>query len=151
MGAFDRNRQNIVIPDPDKPADSAAFREKWGWEPHEQIVVRSVFTAGIQEAVGNASTLMDAEGNMSIRAGTGRTAMLEGMIVSWTLTDNGIPVKVTPESIRDLPAEYSTPVLEVCDKLAVGMSKKDQKRFLDSANGHSSTTSAEAKLHLQRS
>lgn len=152
MGAFSKQRKNIVIPDPDKPEESEAFRKKWGWEPHEQIILRPVFTEGAREAIGNASTQVDTDGNVAILAGTGRTAMLEQMIVSWTLTDDhGVVVAVTPENIRDLPAEYSTPALEVCDKLAVGMSKAAQKNFLGSANGHSSANSAEVKPHLQRS
>jgi hypothetical protein len=152
MGAFSKRRQNIVIPDPDDAKGSATFREKWGWEPHEQIIIRSVFTEGAREAIGNASTQVDGDGNVAILAGTGRTAMLEQMILSWTLTDDsGLPVPVTAESIRALPAEYSTPVLEECDRLATGMGKVAQKRFLASANGHSSENSGGMKPFPLRS
>ena len=152
MGAFSKKRKNIVIPDPDDTKGSAEFREKWGWEPHEQIMIRSVFSQGVSESIGNASTQVDGEGNITLLAGTGRTSMLENMIVGWTLTDDdGVPVSVTPENIRELPPEYSTPVLEMCDKLATGMSKVEQKRFLGSVKGRFQANSDGAKQRLLRS
>lgn len=133
MGAFDVI-PNITIPDPDDTKASEAFRKKWGWEPHEQVIMRGTFTQADQEAIGNAASTATKDGKIIIQAGTGRTQLLEQMIVDWTLTQNGRKVEVTPKNIRRLPAKYSTPILEECDKLAAAMSEEEQEDFLDSAS-----------------
>lgn len=147
MGAFDVV-PNIVIPDPDKPEEEAAFRKKWGWERHEQVIMRGSFSAGDQEAVGNAATVTDKKGNMSYQAGTGRLALLGRMIVDWTFTAGGRKVPVTPDAIRRLPSSYTTPLLEKCDELAQGMTEEEQENFFASANGHISENSVETSLSL---
>lgn len=136
MGAFSKVK-NILVPNDDEdPKAAAVFRKKWGWEPHEQVVMRGKFSAGLQEEIGNVTTQVDEDGKPYVVAGTGRNVMLEHMIVSWTLVDDaGRPVEVTLANIRELPAEYTTPLLEECDKLAKrGMSKEAQKRFLRIVN-----------------
>ena len=136
MGAFDKVK-NIVIPDDEQPAEAAAFRKKWGWDAGEQVVVRGKFTAGIQEDIGNIATQMDEDGKPFMVTGTARLSMMEHMIVSWSFTQNGHPVPVSLDAIRELGAEYQTPILEKIDELAKkGMSKEAQKRFLPSASGH---------------
>lgn len=149
MGAFDVV-PNIVIPDPDKPEEAAAFRRKWKWEAHEQIIIRGQYTTDIQEAVENAGSGMKGEGNKKeaeMRIGTGRRKMLELMIVDWTLAVNGRRTAVTPQMIGRLPANYRTPVLEKCDEIAVGMTEEEQEVFLPSANGHSEETSVETNQY----
>lgn len=136
MGAFSRVK-NIIIPDPDNAKDSETFRKKWGWEAHEQITLKGAFTAGDQESVANVSTAIDADGKPILLAGTGRTHILERMIVSWTLADErGNVVEISLANILQLPTNYTTPLLDVCDRLAAGMSKEAQQHFLASANGH---------------
>lgn len=136
MGAFDVVK-NITIPDPDNAKASEAFRKKWGWEPHEQVIIRGAYTQGDQEAVGNVASSTTKDGKLVLQAGTGRTKLLEQMIVDWTLSQGGRKVEVTPKNIRRLPAQYSTPILEKCDELAAAMSEEDQKNSSTSANGHS--------------
>jgi hypothetical protein len=134
MGAFDRAR-TILIPNDEKPEEAKKFREKWGWEPHEQVVLHGAFTAGIQEEIGNVATQMDEDGKPYMATGSARLVMMEKMIAHWTFTKGGQPVPVTLDAIRELPAEYQTPILEEIDKLAKrGMSKEAQKRFLPGAN-----------------
>lgn len=136
MGAFDRAK-NIIVPNDEKPEEAAAFRKKWGWEPHEQIIMRGKLTAGIQEEVANASSAIGADNTPLLLAGSGRNIMLEQMIISWSLTRNGQPVEVSLDTIRELPTEYTTPLFELCDVLAAGvMTEAQQKSFLASANGH---------------
>lgn len=148
MGAFDTVR-DIVIPDPDNPTEAKAFRDKWRWDPHEQVTLRGRATAGDQEEMANASTKIDEHNNPVILAGTGRTIMLLRMIVRWTLTQNGHPVDVNLENVRELPSRYSVPLLEVCDRLVTGMSEEAQRRFLASANGHTPENSGVAKESLK--
>ena len=136
MGAFDRAK-DILVPNDEKPEEAAAFRKKWGWEPHEQVTLRGRMTAGIQEEVTNASSGISKDNAPLILAGSGRNVLLEHMIVRWTLTRNGQPVEVSLDAIRQLPAEYSTPLLEICDRMNAGvMTEEQQKAFLPSANGH---------------
>ncbi len=133
MGAFD-SVPNITIPDPDDAEASEAFRKKWGWEPHEQIIMRGTFTAGDQEAVGNATSSANKKGKVTYQAGTGRLKLLELMIVDWTLTQNGRKVEVSRTTIKYLPSKYSTPILDKCDELAVTMDEEEQEAFLPSAS-----------------
>lgn len=145
MGAFDVV-PNIVIPDPDDPKASAAFRRKWRWEPHEQVILRGSLTAGDQEEIGNAASTTDKKGTLIYHGGTGRFKLLECMIVDWTLAIDGRKVEVTPSTIKRLPTNYSTPLLEKCDELAVSMSEEEQEDFFASANGHSSEISNGMRL-----
>lgn len=148
MGAFD-TVPNIVIPDDEAdPIAAAAFRKKWGWERHEQVIMRGSFSAGDQEAVGNAAMTTDKKGNMSYQAGTGRLMLLSRMIVDWTFTAGGRKVSVTPEAIRRLKSNYTTPLLEKCDELAAGMTEEEQEDFFGSANGHISENLVETNLSL---
>ena len=136
MGAFDVV-PNVVIPNPDDPEASAAFRKKWGWEPHEQVIIRGTFTAVEQEAVENAASGFVGKGrkkDVELRQGTARQTMLTRMIVDWTLAVNGKKVDVSPAMIRRLPANYRTPILEACDEIAAGMTEEEQEDFLPDAN-----------------
>jgi hypothetical protein len=155
MGAFDVIA-NITVPDPSGGPASAAYREKhgqeataeqefrakWGWEPHEQVIMRGAFTAGDHEAVQNATSPMTPvqQGKqvteLGARMGTGQMTMLERMVLDWTFTSGGRKVEVTPDMIRRLPSTYLTPLLEKCAEIAVAMTPEQQKAFLPSANGH---------------
>jgi len=150
MGAFDVV-PNLVIPDPDNAQAAAEFRRKWRWEAHEQVIMRGSFTAGDQEAIGNAASSTDRRGDVSYNAGTGRLKLLECMIVDWTLAVDGRKVEVTPGAIKRLPANYSLPLLEKCDELATAMSEEEQEDFFASANGHSSAASNAKKPSPRRS
>lgn len=139
MGAFDK-KANITIPNPDDPKASAAFRKKNGWDAHEQIIIRGVFTAADQEEVENASAELRGKGkkrNFEVKTGSARLKLLECMIVDWTLTANGKPVSVTPETIRQLPANYRKPVLEICDEIAGTMDEDEQEDFFDGVSAPS--------------
>ncbi|SRR5581483_7192628 len=136
MGAFDK-RPNIVIPNDEDPKAAAAFRKKWGWDAHEQIIVRGVFTAGDQEEMENASASLHGKGKnraLEVKTGSARRKLLELMIVDWTLTAGGKPVPVSPENIALLPANYRRPVLEVCDEVAGTMDEEEQENFPRGAN-----------------
>jgi len=139
MGAFDRAK-DILVPNDEKPEEAKAFREKWGWEPHEQITLRGKLTAGMQEEITNASSGVGPDNKFALQSGSGRNVMLEQMIVRWTLARNGNVVDVNIDTIRELPTEYTVPLFEICDKLAMRvMDAKQQKDFLASANGHTKT------------
>jgi hypothetical protein len=142
MGAFDQIA-NIVIPNDEDPEAAKAFRKRWNWEAHEVVILRGTFSAGDQEAVGNASLVTDKKGGTLFAAGTGRLKMLERMIVDWTFMQNGRKVEVTPAAIKRLPANYSKPLTDRCDELAQAMTEEEQEDFFTSANGHSSENWAE--------
>ncbi|MFL5626382.1 MAG: hypothetical protein ACJ788_12390 [Ktedonobacteraceae bacterium] len=136
MGAFDVV-QNITIPNPDDTAASEAFRKKWGWDPHEQIIIKGSFTAADQEIMENASSALKGKGSkrdVELRTGTARRKLLEVMIVDWTLSSNGRKVDVTPENIGRLPANYRKPILEACDEIASTLDEDEQEAFLPSAS-----------------
>jgi hypothetical protein len=150
MGAFD-DIPHILVPDPSDSKAEAAFRKKWGWEPHEQVILKGIFTAGDQETMNNASVTTDKSGTANIQAGTARIKMLECMIVDWTLLRNGQRVPVSSSTIKRLPANYSNPLLERCDELAATMQEQEQEDFFDSANEPFSANSGETKLSLMLS
>jgi hypothetical protein len=146
MGAFDVVR-NIAVPDDEgDPVGARLFRAKWHWDPHEIVFMRGTFSAGDQEAVGNAATSASKKGDITYRGGSGRIALLVQMIVDWTFTANGRKVEVTPQAIKRLPANYSNPLLEKCDELAAAMTEEEQEDFFDSANGHFPIIASEASL-----
>lgn len=137
MGAFDKAKP-VIIPDPEDAKASEAFRKKWGWEAHEQIIIRGQFTAADQEAMENASAALEGKGKhrmVKMQTGTARRTLLERMIVDWTLTEGGRPVEVNAANIGRLPSNYRKPVLEACDAIARVMDEDEQDDFLDGANG----------------
>ncbi len=150
MGAFDEVA-NITLPDPDDAEKSAAFRKKWGWDPHEQVIIRGSYTAGDQEIITNASVGILKKGDTQFQAGTARTQLLNRMILDWTFKRNGVKVPKTLENVKRLTANYTTPILEVCDRLATGMTEEEQEDFFDSANGHSSDDSEKVRMFLTQS
>lgn len=134
MGAFDQS-PNIVVPDDGSdPISAAAFRKRWGWEAHEQVIMRGSYTAGDMEAVGNASMSMDKKNNAKLSAGSARLHLLHRMITGWTLKAGGRDVPVSLDAIRRLPANYSTPLLEKCDEMAKGMTEDEQEDFFPAAS-----------------
>jgi hypothetical protein len=152
MGAFD-GIPNILVPNDELDPDAAkAFRKKWKWDAHEMVIMRGAFSAGDQEAVGNAATKTTGKKNeVAYVGGTGQMKMLERMILDWTLTDHGRKVEVTPGAIRRLPANYSNPLLEMCDELATAMTEEEQADFFGSANGSISKKISETNLSLMKS
>src|SRR5258708_3258722 len=135
MGAFDVVPP-MTIPDPDGGKASEAFRKahgddataeqefraKWKWEAHEQIIIKGSFSTEDQEIMENAASALKGKGNkkaVEMRTGTARRKLLEVMIVDWTLSSGGRKVPVSPQTIGKLPANYRTPVLAVCDEIAV--------------------------------
>ena len=141
MGAFD-DVSPITLPENDEQ------RKKWRWEPHEQVVIKGSITVADQEYISNHYGKSSKSGQIEFQMGTGRYALLDLMILSWTLTHHGQRVPVTPENIRRLPANYSNPILEVCDRLAASMSEQEQEDFLDSASAPIAESSESAKLSL---
>jgi hypothetical protein len=151
MGAFDAV-PHILVPDDERdPAAAKAFRSKYGWEPHEQVILRGTFTAGMQETVSNASVISDKKGKMQMLGGTGRIKLLECMIVDWTFSSNGHKVPINAETIKRLPSRYCLPLLEKCDELAASiMDEEEQDDFFGSANDPSQANYIEGSLsHLQ--
>ena len=147
MGAFDVAKP-ITIPDDSKPEEAAAFRKKWGWEAHEQVTIKGMYTGVEEEAVSNASSSIKGKGknrDVEVHMGTARNKLLEVMIVGWTLVQNGRPVEVTDRAILRLPANYRKPILEKCDEIARTMDEEEEEDFLASSNGHSPGTSDEMK------
>lgn len=146
MGAFDA-KQPIVIPNPNNPEQAAAFREKWGWEPHEQVILRGVYTAGHMAAVQNASVHSDigsdqASSRITLATGDGRLKLMECLIIGWTFKQGGQDVPVSIHAISQLPYHYMQPILEECDKISgTTLNQEQQKSFLTSANGHISVDS----------
>jgi hypothetical protein len=122
MGAFDEI-PNIILPDPADPEAATAFRKQWGWEPHEQVILRGSYTAADQEAVENAASGVKSLGRgrpqLESRGGSARRTLLERMIVDWTFAQGGRTVPVTREMIGKLPVNYRRPILEKCDEIEV--------------------------------
>jgi hypothetical protein len=148
MGAFD-DISNITLPDPGQPEEAAAFRKKNKWEPHEQVILKGAYTIHEQEIVGNGSSVTDPKKGVTFQMGTGRVKLMQVMIVGWTFTRNGQPIPVSVESIRRLPVNYSSPILEKCDELAQTMTEEEQTDFFPGVNGHIGDDSIETKLSLK--
>lgn len=154
MGAFD-DIAPIILPDPNDPEAAQAFRDKWKWDAHEQVILRGSYTAADMEAVTNASVLSNPgskAGRMTFLGGTGRIKLMERMILNWTFARNGQTVPVSSNTIRQLPANYQTPILEKCDELAQLAldTEESQQDFLTSANGHTEDNFGQANLSLMR-
>ncbi len=145
MGAFD-DVAPITIPDPLDPAAAATFRKNWGWEEHEQVLVKGTVTVADQEYANNKYFISGKNGDMEMMAGAGRYAILDRMIMDWTLLRNGNRVPVIPANIKMLPANYSTPILERLDEMTRAMKEAEQEDFLDSANGHIEVSSELVKM-----
>lgn len=144
MGAFDEVSP-VIIPNPDNPEMAEAFRKKWKWDAHEQCIIRGSYTAAAMEAVTNATLHSEMgsgkKNNITLQSGTGRIKLIECMVIRWTFAKNGQVVPINAHSIRQLPYNYQTPILEVCDDLAKDMlSEEEQSDFLNSANGLISTS-----------
>lgn len=140
MGAFDK-KADILIPDDDRdPKAAAAFRKRWNWDSHEQIIIKGTFSAADQAEMENASSELAGKGrkrNLKVKTGDARLKLLECMVVNWTLTEGGRPVQVTPANIARLPANYRKPVLERCDEIAMVLDEEDQEDFLPESSAPS--------------
>lgn len=147
MGAFDDVDQ-IILPDPSSPEAAAAFRRKWGWDEHEQVLLKGTITVADQKYISNEYLKSSKNGDMQMQAGNGRYALLNRMIVNWSFTRNGTQIPLTPANIDRLPANYSNPILERLDQLSATMTEEEQEDFLLSANGHSEVSSDLVKLPL---
>src|ERR1700692_627930 len=150
MGAFD-DVANITIPDPTDPIAAEAFRKKWNWEAHESVTVKGSVTVADQEYVSNKYIRATKNGDTEMQAGTGRYALLDRMIIDWSLLRNNMRVPVSAANIRQLPANYSNPILERVDQLAAAMTEEEQEDFLPFVNGHIEESSNLANLSLLKS
>jgi hypothetical protein len=130
MGAFD-DVLPVTMP------RSEEERQKWGWEPHEQVVVKGSMTVADQEYVTNnySKAATGKKNSVEVQMGTGRFSLLDRMILSWTFKYKGQDVPLSRHTIRQLPAHYSNRILEICDEIAQPMSEEEQEDFLDGANG----------------
>lgn len=151
MGAFD-GIPNVTVPDPDQAEEAAAFRKKWGWEPHEMVIMKGAYTGAEQEQVENAGAKPASDkkrrGETDMALGTARNKLLEVMIVDWTFAQEGRKVSVSPATIRRLPMNYRKPLLEKCDELAEGMTEDEQEELFPSSNGHIAASSDEMSPSL---
>jgi len=131
MGAFD-DVPEMIIP------RSEEERKSWGWEPHEQVILKGSITVADQEYVTNnySKTATGKDTSIEVQMGTGRFSLLDRMILRWTFTKNGMPVPFNRNTVRKLPAHYSNRILEVIDAISQPMSEEEQDDFLPSANGH---------------
>jgi len=127
MGAFD-DVSPIILPRSDEE------RAKWGWEAHEQVILKGQLDVSDQEYVLNNYGKATKKGNVDIAMGTGRFALLHRMIKSWTFTRNGQAVEVSVSNINRLPARYSDAILSVIDELAQPMTDDEEDDFLASAS-----------------
>jgi len=145
MGAFDA-APNITLPDDSNPEEATKFRKKWGWEAHEVVILKGVYTTADQELVENAGGGLKGEGRKGkpdVRIGSSRAKLLEVMIRDWTFTMNGRKQEVSKNAIAHLPSNYRTPILERIDDIAEPMSEEEQEDFLHSSNGHTKESSDE--------
>jgi len=151
MGAFDEVA-HITIPDPADPDAAAAFRRKWHWEPHEVVLIKGTVTVADQAYVTNqyGEASKKKKGDIEYTMGNGRFAILDRMIVDWTLLYQGNKAPITPAFIRKLPANYANPVLDIIDTLTVAMTEEEQDNFLNSANGHIVDASTSTNLSLTK-
>lgn len=152
MGAFD-DVAPITIPDQTDEAAASAFRRKWHWDSHELILIKGTVTVADQEYVTNkyGAASQERKGDIEYRMGNGRFAILDRMIVDWTLlSPNGTKMPISPASIRRLPANYANPVLEIIDGLTQAMTEEEQQDFLNGATGPIVDDSGLAKLPLKR-
>lgn len=145
MGAFD-DVDNITLPDPSDLAAAKEFRDKWGWEEHEQVLLKGTVTVADQKYFSNEYMKSSKNGDLIMQAGDGRYAMLHRMIIGWSFTRNGQPVPLNAANVDRLKANYSNPILEVLDQMAAAMTEKKQQDFLNSANGHTEVDSSLVKL-----
>lgn len=130
MGAFDETPP-ITLP------RSEEERQKWGWEPHEQVILKGRMSVADQKYTANKTGKANKKGEVEFEMGTGRFALLERMIISWTFRyPNGQPVSLNALTIDQLPSTYSTPILSVIDEVVSGMTQEEQEDFLPSVNGH---------------
>ena len=149
MGAFDE-KAPITIPELGDIDAAKRFRAQWGWDEHEQVLLKGTVTVADQEYVSNRYIKSDKKGDMEMQAGTGRYALLDRMILDWTFHRNGQKVRVTPEAIRQLPVNYSNPILERIDLLSSTMTEQEQEDFLDSQNEHILMNSEQSLVKLHR-
>jgi hypothetical protein len=149
MGAFD-SVNNITIPDPSDPTAATAFRKKWKWEDHETVLIKGIVSVADQEYVTNKYGNAGKRGEVEYRMGNGRFALLDRMIVDWTLLINGMKAPINIQTIRMLPANYSAPILEEIDKLMLAMTDEEQESFLANANGHIVDASNGMNLSLMK-
>lgn len=135
MGAFD-DVAPITIPDPTDEQAEKMFRRKWHWDEHEMVMIKGTVTVADQEYVTNKFGVASQErkGDLEYRMGNGRFAVLDRMIVDWTLlSPTGMKMPITPATIRRLPANYANPILEVIDGLTTTMTEGEQDDFFDGA------------------
>lgn len=139
MGAFD-DVLPVTIP------RSEEERKKWKWDAHEQVILKGSMDVSDQKYTANKMGTMSKNNTIEVQMGEGRYALLERMIISWTLTKNGQYVPLNPSSISRLPSTYSTPILNVIDEITTAMTEEEQEDFLHSANGHIVDSSALGSL-----
>jgi hypothetical protein len=149
MGAFD-NKNDITLPDPSDPMTEKAFRKKWGWDAHEQVIIKSKLSVADQKYVAN-NYATNKNADVEMKMGEGRYSILHKMIVAWTLTGNGQIVPLNKQTIDALPSTYSAPILDVIDKLSGPMSEEQQEDFLDAVNGHIEVGSTLTNMYLMKS
>lgn len=118
MGAFNRNKPPATI----KPKD-AAEAKSWGWEEYESIQIKTQTTTADMDAIAYG----EAQGRQI-------QAMCQVMIVDWNLLGgDGMKVPVTPQTIAELPPEYSMRVMMESTKyLNAGVSVEEAQSFLTS-------------------
>lgn len=144
MGAFS-NVPEIIIP------RSEEERLEWGWEPHEQVILKGRLSVADQKYTANKmGKINQKDGRFAVEVGTGRFALLERMILRWTfMNEEGRAVPVNALTIDELPSTYSTPILSVIDEITGGMKEEEQQDFLISANGHIVEGSSLVSPHLK--
>jgi hypothetical protein len=132
MGAFDYGNETIEIHSP-------------AWDANEMVVARTTPTLEDEEWVNNQVLKLkqadekDGEAGLNIDSHLGATRRLwiERMLVSWTLTKDGLPVPLTPKAIKLLPTVYADYIYDKINKAQPKLSKKDETDFLASAKERS--------------
>lgn len=97
MGAFDNVNRTITIPR--TPEEGKA----WEWDSHESVTLRFVATAYDESWVTNHMMRMvmtqkeqGTQADVDSNVGAAKILWICRMLVSWTFTQNGMPVALPP-------------------------------------------------------
>jgi hypothetical protein len=124
MSAF-ASPETVVVRDP-------------SWEPHEGVTIKKKMNLADEQWIANSYTGMgvDAKGAPAFQASLGsvKAKTIERMLVSWTFTENGNPVALTPANIARLDTTYANYIYEQINQNNQPMEVQAQEDFLLSVN-----------------
>lgn len=99
------------------------------WEPHEVVFIRSLRDGDnqdIQDELAAMST--DGKADMRLALGTSRRLTMLHGIESWTLTnEDGSPLPLNVQSIRDLAPEDADFIYAAINEINASMTDEEKK------------------------